>query len=367
MGAGFAFILVELLDDSNLRINFQHSQRMYSLAIVRQELSLCWRCQYRLLNRDFLNKSFRLRITKLPLSRSIASQQPPYREKRALHDHDFNGSISDATSIFDRYRGDNTITFKPKAVGPKWRRVRLGDQTIPLDMTVLGQPAQIRILQERFMTGKDIHVDAGPPKHSENTTSEDLMRTMAAEVATIDLSAAKQNIEEFRTSFLDRSGIVDSPSLSECAETAQALHAGFTTSQLTEYLKQECSVLDVVGTTSYDHLEARFHSKLCTRSAWFSGTSNFPEEAIARLDPGVAVKRQHAFLIGLPPPQGHEKQTEKQQMVERVLRQAWRIRCKEEKVLEGELDMRVQAEHLRLLLNHRMLCLFGRCSKCLIT
>ena len=332
---------------------------MFSHAIATQELSICWRCEYRLLSRDTLHKFPLLRNAKLPQSRTITSQRLLHREQSALYADGFSSPTSDVTTIFDRWKGGDQIVFRPKAVGPKWRRLRLGEQTVSLDMNVLGQPAQIRILQERFKKEKPLHSDAGPPKHSENTTPEDLIRTMTDEAATIDFSAVKQNIEEFRTSFLDRGGIADSPKLSHCAKMAQALHDGFTTSQLMAYLKEECSKLDVAGTTDYDHLEARFHSKLCTRSAWFSGNSNFPEEAIARLDPGVAVKRQHAFLIGLPPPQGHEKQTEKQQVVERVLRQAWRIRCKEEKVLEGELDMRIQAEHLGLLLNHRTFRPFG--------
>ena len=332
---------------------------MYSLAIGRPELSICWKCECTFFNSDFFRKSTRLRDTKLLRSRSKASQRSFYSEQRASYADGFLDPTPNGTSIFDRWKRGDTIVFKPKGAGPKWRRLRPGDQTISLGMNVLGQPAQIRILQERPVKEKPIYSDAGPPKYSENTTSEELMRTMAAEAVTTGFSAVRHNIEELRTSSLDRGGIVDSPSLSQCAEMARALHDGFTAAQLTAYLKEELSNVNVIGTTDYDHLETRFHSKLCTRSAWFSGTSNFPEEAIARLDPGAAVRRQHAFLIGLPPPQGHEKQTEKQQVVERVLRQAWKIRCKEEKVLEGELDIRVQAEHLGLLLNHRMYYLLG--------
>lgn len=255
---------------------------------------------------------------------------------------------------FDKRVENDMIVFKPKSKGYDFRHFRLGQETVALNMDVLGQPAKIRILPDRKVTQHRATSTAnGYFDNSSSVTPEDLMRTIAADKEAVDPATVNNNIEELRRYFLlGVGGIIQSPSLARCREAAQELDHGFTKDQLRDYLEQQSSVADLVGTRDYDCLEARYHSGICTRSAWFSGLSTFPEEAVLRLDPGVGLRRQHAFIIGLPPPQGKEKQTEKQVLIERVLRQAWKVRCKEEKALEGELDIRLQAESLRLLLNH---------------
>ncbi|MCJ1248586.1 hypothetical protein MMC30_005804 [Trapelia coarctata] len=220
-------------------------------------------------------------------------------------------------------------------------------------MSSLGQPAKIRILpdrkaQPRTTLAWDEYVAPS------NVSPEDLLRTVAAEGEALDPRTVDNNIEELRRYFLlGVGGIIQAPTLARCQEVAQELDHGFTKKQLRRYLEQQSPIADVVGTKDYDCLEARYHSRVCTRSAWFSGVSTFPEEALLRLDPGVGVRRRHAFITGLPPPAGKERQTEKQVLIERILRQAWKVRCKEEKAMEGELDIRLQTEHLKLLLNHK--------------
>ncbi|MCJ1387698.1 hypothetical protein MMC18_000541 [Xylographa bjoerkii] len=255
---------------------------------------------------------------------------------------------------FDRYVGHDRIIFKPKADGRKWRRLRLGEQTVTLDMNVLGQPAQIRILPDRPKLREEYPlIDGQQHDLTDGTSPEELLRNMAEELGALDPAVINDSIEGLHRRFIADDILGIAPTLTQCREVARDLHDGFTTSQLEAYLKARIKNRSELGTTDYDDLEERFRSKLCTRSAWFSGLSNFPEEAVLRLDPGIAAKKIDEFRLGFDPPEGKTKQTEKQRVVERILRQAWRMRCKEEKAMEGELDIRLQAEHLRLLLNHK--------------
>ncbi|MCJ1377926.1 hypothetical protein MMC17_001022 [Xylographa soralifera] len=254
----------------------------------------------------------------------------------------------------DRYVGQDRIIFKPRADGRKWRRLRLGEQTVTLDMNVLGQPAQIRILPDRPKYREEYPLVYGQQLAPTGSTSpEELLRTMAEEIGVLDPAVINDSIEGLHRQFIANYVFGNAPTLAQCREVAQELHDGFTTSQLEAYLKAQIKKTSDLGTINYDDLEERFRSKLCMRSAWFSGLSNFPEEALLRLNPGIAVKKSDEFLVGFDPPEGKTKQTEKQRVVERILRQAWKIRCKEEKAMEGELDIRLQVEHLRLLLNHK--------------
>ncbi|MCJ1419164.1 hypothetical protein MMC32_005517 [Xylographa parallela] len=221
-------------------------------------------------------------------------------------------------------------------------------------MNVLGQPAQIRILPDRPKFREEYPlVDGQQLASTDSTSPEELLRTMAEEIGALDPAVINDSIEGIQRQFIANWFLDNAPTLSQCRELAQELHDGFTTSQLEAYLKARTKNNPELETTNYDDLEDRFRSKLCMRSAWFSGLSNFPEEAVLRLNPGIAVKRQDEFLIGFDLPEGKTRQTEKQRVVERILRQAWKIRCKEEKAMEGELDIRLQVEHLRLLLNHK--------------
>jgi len=264
--------------------------------------------------------------------------------------------IGDAIPSFDftRRAEDDRIVFTPKYQGYNFRHFRLGQETVVLNMNALGQPAKIRILPDRKVARrKSLSAANEYPSISSSTSLEDLMRAMATDSKAVDPTTVNNNIEELRRYFLlGVGGIIQSPTLARCREVAQELENGFTEDQIRGYLKQQNPVTDVTGTKDYDCLEARYHSTRCIRSAWFSGVSRFPEEAIRRLDPGVGVRRQHAFIIGVPPPKGKDRQNQKQALIERVLRQAWKVRCKEEKAMEGELDIRLHPQHLKLLLNH---------------
>jgi hypothetical protein len=230
-------------------------------------------------------------------------------------------------------------------------------------MNVLGQPAQIRILPDRTaLPLQSTKPKVEGPDESVITNPEDFLRGIAAEAEAIDPAVVNQNIENLRTSILYSEDTMGSPTLSQCRKLAQMLFEGFTKPQLAAYLKEHRADENTMSTADYDNLEIRFHSRLCSRSAWFSGSSAFPEEAIPRLDPSIAVKKQQDFILGLEPPEGKEVQTEKQRLVERLLRDAWRLRCKEEKALEGEVDLRMRPEHLKLLLNHSRRLFSSHCT-----
>lgn len=256
----------------------------------------------------------------------------------------------DAARSFDfmRWAEADTIVFTPNYF---FRRLRLGEETVTLNMNALGRPAKIRILADRKVRQRQATSAANESRGiSSSISSEDLMRMIAADNEAVDPSTVNNNIEELRRYFLlGVGGIIQSPTLARCREVTQELDDGFTAHQLRDYLRQQSPITDVVGARDYECLEARYYSTTCTRSAWFSGVSSFPEEAILRLD---HERTPHAMIIGAPPPEGKDRQTVKQVLIEKVLRQAWKVRCKEEKAMEGELDIRLHPEHLKLLLNH---------------
>ena len=326
---------------------------MYNLAAASQKLSICLRCQFRLTSCKKLDPIHQARQSRLLKARHLSSGRRLQQEQLAFSLDDNTEYPASIPVSFDRYVGQDRIIFKPKADGHKWRRLRLGEQTVTLDMNVLGQPAQIRILPDRPKFRQDYPlVGSQHLEPIDSTSPEELLRSMTEDLGTLDPAHINKNIEEFRREITSNSILGSAPTLAQCREIARDLHDGFTTSQLEVYLKERIKNISEHETTNYDDLEERFRSTLCTRSPWFSGLSSFPEEAMLRLDHRVTVKKKDDFLIGFDPPDGRTKQTEKQRVVERILRQAWRIRCKEEKAMEGELDMRLQAEHLRLLLNH---------------
>jgi len=330
---------------------------MSSLAQLPQELLICLRYQPRHLSHN----AFHRPRTQLPPSlspRCLTTGRVLRLEPSTLFGGGSHVYLGDAIPSFGLERRaeddtDDRIVFKPKYKGYNFRRFRLGQEIVSLNMNSLGQPAKIRILADRKALP---HTTATAIEYADLNSSvspEDLMRSFASDKEALDPATVNNNIEELRRYFLlGVGGIIQSPTLARCREVAQELDQGFTKDQLRYYLRQQSPITDVVGTKDYDCLEARYHSGICTRSAWFSGASNFPEEAILRLDPGVGVRRQHAFIMGLPPPPGKKRQTEKQVLIENMLRQTWKVRCKEEKALEGELDIRLQAEHLKLLLSH---------------
>lgn len=326
---------------------------MFSLGSTFQELSICLKCQLRLASRRSVNPPVQSHPSRLPRFRHITSARVLRQEQIAIsHGDSYPGFIT-ASPRFDRFVGQDRIIFKPKAVGKKWRRLRLGEQTVTLDVNALGQPARIRILQDRPILREYYPlVDSQQADSTDDTTPEELLRTIADESLVLDPAVINEHIEGLRGRLEVITGLGETPTLAQCREIAQDLHDGFTIPQLEAYLKQKITIPLSVGTIDYDDVEDRFYSKICTRSAWFSGLSNFPEEAILRLDPGIAVKRQDDYVIGFPPSEGKAKQSEKQRVVERILRHAWKLRCKEEKALEGELDMRLRAEHMNLLLSH---------------
>ncbi|MCJ1284196.1 hypothetical protein MMC26_003527 [Xylographa opegraphella] len=326
---------------------------MYSLAAASKELSICLRCQLRLASRRTIDPR-PARHPRFPQARVVHSGHRLRQEELADSYEETSAYFTDIPQSFDRYVGQDRVIFKPRARGRKWRRLRLGEQTVTLDMNVLGKPAQIRILPDRPKYREDYPlVDDPQGVPTDSTSPEELLRTMAEEDGALVPAVINDSIQGIYRKFAADWILGNTPTLARCREVAQELHDGFTAPQLLAYLKARTKNTSGLGTTNYDDLEERFLSKLCTRSAWFSGLSNFPEEAVLRLNPGIAVKRQDEFLIGFEPSRGKAKQTEKQRVIERILREAWKVRCKEEKAMEGELDIRLQAEHLRLLLNHK--------------
>ena len=318
---------------------------MFSFISTTQDASTCLRYQLQLAGRRRVSpnqRTLQYPPWRLYLSSTVGRQQTHHQ---SVEEFPVNDHLHAFFSPLETSRKPDQIVF---------RRLRLGQQIVPLGVDTLGQPAHIRILREREdLERADVH---SPPAKEESLdqglSPDELLSAISAEAEAKDDDPSK-NIEELRRAFTYNSGIVDTPTAVQCHEVAQELHDGFTIQQLEQYLKNTKS------DTATDHrdLERRFENTLFTRSAWFTGVSDFPQHAMLRLYPGESIRKRERYIIGINPVQ-ESKQSRKQRIVEDVLRKSWRIRCKEEKLREGEIDIRLGPEHLTLLLNHSESSLF---------
>ena len=250
--------------------------------------------------------------------------------------------------------------FRPTSPLIRFRRLRLGQQVVSLGIDTLGEPAQIRILREKEDRNRRnaIVSESNENVFSQVKSREDILDAINADKDGKDADPF-DNLEDLRKNFIYSSGVVGEPTLGQCREIAQEIHDGFTSPQLECYLRKTKSS----QAAEHKALERRYEDELFVRSAWFIGVSKFPHHAIQRLgSDDLDCKGEH-FILGLEPLSG-QKQSKKQRLVEDVLRKSWRLRCKEEKVIEGEIDIRLRPQYLALLLNHSESGIFVKTPHC---
>ena len=222
------------------------------------------------------------------------------------------------------------------------RHLNLREDRIPLPIKSLGEPAAIRVLRERPHVPKD-EVQNGP---IEGESLEEFLKDVAGREGPSSNDEAIDNIEQLRTIFLERVGRLDEPSTEDCQILGQSLQEGFTARHLDAYIELKCGK----STSLPDNLESLYIGPSYTRSRWFVGDSEFPDDR--RFQPEFATKLQDGFHI-MPvyhDENGNRHQIRKARMVEEILRYCWGLRTRQEKKLLGSVDVKVDVNVLDLLL-----------------
>ena len=324
---------------------------MFSFTYLKQDVTICLRCQIRLAIRSKLSQ--KRQILRTPQSIRYLSSTSIRYTANDFHEHPFPRAF---LPEFGRSHKSDQLVFHPASPRFRFRRLQLGQQVVSLGLDALGEPAQIRIVREREdqHRRKVLVAESDENVSSQVKSREDILDAINADKEGQDADPF-DNLEALRKNFLYDSGIVDLPTASQCHEIAQGIHDGFTIPQLERYLQRTKSSQAV----DLKELERRYEDEFFTRSAWYIGVSGFPHHAIQRLESNELASAVEQLILGLEPLSG-QKQSKKQKLVEDVLRKSWRLRLKEEKVVEGEIDIRLRPQYLALLLNHSESSILGK-------
>lgn len=273
----------------------------------------------------------------------------PHRQDR-LHDEEPpSGTDGASQPQVERSQYKSPSSFAPTS----YRRFQLGSHTVTLGVDALGEPAQVRILRDLpTKNWKEVPRNFSLSDEQDDVeaalSSKEILSSMDAEANPVDYQKVKENIEKVRMFPLD-----GNPSreltYAEYQSLAKRLHDGFTTKQLEGYLAKPVSQV----ATKYDDLEGYLEDDLCVRSCWLSSVSTFPQDALLRMKVRSAGTARHSQVgNNFNQSADNAKPSHKRRLVEKILRHSWRLRTIEEKALDGEIDIRLDGQHLKLFVNH---------------
>lgn len=332
---------------------------MSTLGFAGQEASICLRCQYRL----------SLRRRSRPKQRQIPQQVRHFGRDRRLHQE--QTPVKDVDSYDQSFAPSQsqpqpnfTITYQPyKAPSKALSFRRLNDLPPPKDslgFESLGQPAEVLILKDLQRRG---HHDkplqgtrssqTGGDLPTEAMSSSDMLKEMNAERGIIGIDQVCKNIDALKDEWTraltdlklpwEATGSVVTKRRYD--EVVARLSNGFTISQLAAYLdrNENMQLADPLD------LHNQFSSTLYARSPWTPGTTDIWRSRA----PTITELDQGGMSAEAVVPDKIEKQVPRKNMlIDRILRYCWRIRPKEDESSLGEMDIRLQAPHLELIVNH---------------
>ena len=320
---------------------------MNDLVATVPAFSVCLRCQWRLAQRS-LRLPKRLKVA----SRSrLYSQLPP------------PGPLcpySKRTKLPSFPTSSHAISL-PKlrlAHGVAIRHLNFNEQSIHLGVNALGKPAQIRILKEKFRRKAEQVAPTDEPQesiHQAVPQAEPLadidgtLGSLQDEKKPRALKDALTNVDQLRTSLaetLQEGG----PTLQQCRSVVQQLQEGFTQTQLREHLKQHLKR----SSWSPGDLECSVRAGKWSRTRWICGSTEFPETAKERLAPPSPsrTKVQYAFDLLSPEQETQAFSAKKTRMINKIIREVWKLRPFEERQQMGEVDIKLDAGYLEVLLKH---------------
>ena len=224
----------------------------------------------------------------------------------------------------------------------------------PLYVDALGKPAKVLIVgesvqREPLSLHRENVGDPGAQGLVSELDASKMLDTIAAERGLVNAGHIHRNIEDLRKEWLsnlqDKSG---RPTALEVETLAGTLMDGFTEKQLQTYY-EHTTLQPLTPRTELDDAVATGEYQ---RSAWRPRVSSFPPSE-ADLEP---VERQQILNDPDETFQINDLQrftSEKRNLIERIIRERWRIRSKgEEETIMGEVDMYLRPEYLDLLRNH---------------
>lgn len=339
--------------------DIHHSNTSMSIpSSAIREASICLRCQYRL----SLRRKPKLRqppltphqIRHFGLGRGLHQEQTPIKDVDSYDEG--SSTISNAPP-----QPDITVTYVP------WKNparvLSFRKPTPPKDslgFVSLGQPAEVLILKDQrereeldryYRDVRSSETDADPP--AESLSSSKMLEEMNAERGIIGIDQVCKNIDAAKEEWMKDSAQSKLPwentasvvTKRQYEEVASRLNKSFTTSQLAAYLyrNEDIEKLDPLD------LHNQYRSNLYTRSSWKPGTTEIWQ---SRAPEVASIVRGS---IGAKFETSEKHATKKGNLTDRILRSCWRIRPREDEKSIGEMDIRLHAEHLNLIINHRKL------------
>ncbi|KAL8714170.1 MAG: hypothetical protein Q9220_001899 [cf. Caloplaca sp. 1 TL-2023] len=349
---------------------------MSTFLPIRQQAQICLRCQYRLATG--IPKSSRTPKSpqKKPQRREFSTwPQRLQQHVRVNDDHSRDPFISDyATSSQNRLQQEEEDDIKlpeeessggkERGNGIYFKRADLYSRE-NLGTTTLGKPAEVLRVRDRiprprdrtwsYFQGQDSQQLNGP---IEPLTSSEIYDRVGSERGIVSTERANKNIQTLKQEWslgLEEQDLA--PLALDCEELRRRLLDGFTTSQLLGYWK---SVLPS-GPGGLLDLDKPFRSASMKRSDWRAGITPFPGDAVQRLQDVARQShyqgRQSAKTSIADSAINHasrtSKDTVKSILVDKIIRQAWNIRAREEIESIGEIDIQIDEAHLELISNHK--------------
>ena len=303
---------------------------MFSYSTLGSEASVCLRCQYRIATR----------------TRASQSHSPRTRSGAPARDLSSVGTLRQEQGVQANKKVDVPIRYTDLLPGDFVKR--------PLYVDALGKPAQALIVgdflkREPRTVHREYVGDPGAQGLASELDASKVLESIAAERGLVNAGHVHRNIEGLRKDWLscldDKSG---RPTALEVEGLAGTLMDGFTEKQLHTYYEQTSSQ-PLTFRSELDHAIATDDYR---RSAWRPRVSPFPPSE-SDLEPVVRQQILRDSGETFQTSDLHRFTSDKRNLVERIVRERWRVRSKEdEETIVGELDMYLQPEYLDLLRNH---------------
>ncbi|KAL9017800.1 MAG: hypothetical protein Q9185_004889 [Variospora sp. 1 TL-2023] len=231
-----------------------------------------------------------------------------------------------------------------------------------MGLATLGRPAEVLRVKDApprpferkwwlFQNKGDKSLDPTEP-----LTSSVILERVNSERGLVSAAKAQQNVEALKQDWLLTRTDPDSPPTeSECYKLGRMIHDGFTIKQLLGYYNATL----VTTSTHLTDLSKPFRSSLLTRSEWRVGTTSFPGDTVQGVLPLPTVFKSRGstsrplYTGHMLSYEGrHSKDPIKYILVNKILRQCWNVKPKEELESLGEVDLWMAEAHFELVTNH---------------
>lgn len=293
---------------------------MPGLAPVAQDISICLRCQFRMSGR-----------------RAIISKKRGYQQLRHFTPQQ-RRLQEDEKSLDAIPKNEHFFRYEP--IEDKYRGIKHVRIKESLGFDVLGERGEVLVLPDtKARRGLDVWWSYNPeddPPDTVPTNPLEILDEMKTERGIVDADQVHENIDQLRDEWFagksDTIGIIPGSSYDGLATR---LLDGFTKGQLIAYLKQgrwRRAVLEL-------DLHKRFNDIDYARSSWIAGTTSLEKTTAPEFGEDVGFS---PILKGI----------EKRKLVDQILRSCWHVRPKQEEALVGELDIRLNSNHIDLILKH---------------